>query len=175
MARWQLDDVDVAAEAWAYQWVQHFGKDPDRAGRYVGPLGCTLGRVRELHDGAGSSTDGPPQRWPEVYLGTGLVVAVTLQAMTASSREIVWHHYVWRWYDFETWQRRGRPRKQRTVAEHLGVSLAEYYHRRDSAKACLRVGLHLDVAALVDAGKNESRHKTSCTSASPAVQIGQVG
>ncbi len=151
MARWEQDEVDCAAEAWAYQWVQHFGRDPDRASRYIGPLGCTLGRVRELHDGAASSTDGGQQQWPEVYLGTGLIVAITLQAMTYGSRQIVWHHYVWRWYDEAKWIRRARPCKQRTVADHLGVSLAEYYHRRDTAKACLRVGLFLDTKDLASA------------------------
>lgn len=147
MARWQQDEVDVAAEAWAFQWVQHFGRDPDRASRYIGPLGCTLGRVRELHDGAASGTEGG-QQWPEVYLGTGLIVAITLQAMSYGSRQIVWHHYVWRWYDDSKWIRRSRPAKQRVVAEHLGVSLAEYYHRRDTSKACLRVGLNLDAQEL---------------------------
>jgi hypothetical protein len=143
MARWEQDDVDVAAEAWAFQWVQHFGRDPDRAARYIGPLGCTLGRVRELADGASSGTEGG-QHWPEVYLGTGLMVRITLEAMTESSRVIVWHHYVWRWYEQPAWAKKLRPMKQSRVAEHLGVSLAEYYHRRDTAKSCLRVGLLLD-------------------------------
>jgi hypothetical protein len=148
MARWQEDEIDVAASTWALQWVEHFGRDPDRAGRYIGPLGCTLGRVRELHDGASSSTERSSQHWPEVYLGTGLIVAITLKAMTEGSRAIVWHHYVWRWYDQPKWSRRQRPAKQRIVAEHLGVSLAEYYHRRDTAKACLRVGLFVDAEDL---------------------------
>lgn len=150
MARWEQDDVDVAAEAWAYQWVQHFGRDPDRAGRYIGALGCTLGRVRELADGASSGTEGG-QRWPEVYLGTGLIVAITLKAMTLGSRQVVWHHYVWRWYDEAKWVKRARPLKQRFVAERLGLSLAEYYHRRDTAKSCLRVGLFLDTKDLASA------------------------
>jgi hypothetical protein len=150
MARWNEDEVDVAAQAWAYQWVQHFGKDPDRAARYIGPMGCTLGRVRELADGASSTTESG-RHWPEVYLGTGLIVAITLKAMTESSRDIVWHHYVWRWYDQPKWSRRQRPTKQRIVAEHLGVSLSEYYHRRDTAKSCLRVGLFLDTKDLASA------------------------
>jgi len=144
MARWQQDDVDVAAEAWAYQWVQGFARAPDRAGRFVGPLGCTLGRVRELHDGAASNTE-HGRSWPEVFLGHGLVVAITLKCMSLSSVEAVYAHYVLRRYDDATWAEFRRPMKQVLIARRLGISLAEYYHRRDTAKACLRVGLSLDV------------------------------
>jgi hypothetical protein len=34
------------------------------------------------------------------------------------------------------------------VAERLGVSLAEYYHRRDTAKSCVRTVLFLDTKTL---------------------------
>jgi hypothetical protein len=170
MARWDEDDVDVAAQSWAFQWVQHFARDPDRAGRYIGPLGCTLGRVRELHDGASSTTESS-QRWPEVYLGTGLVVAITLKAMSESSRVITWHHYVWRWYEQPAWTKKLRPMKQCHVAEHLGLSLAEYYHRRDTMKSCLRVGLTLDVAELAAVTLDtKGRASTPCE----GVQVGQV-
>ena len=147
MARWQQDDVDIACEAWAYQWVQHLARAPDRSGRYIGPMSCTLGRVRELADGAASSTD-HDRRWPEVFLGTGLVVAVVLKTMPFSQRELVWHHYVGRCYDLTNWERLRRPLKQHTVANRLGLSLAEYYHRRDVAKACVRTGLTLDTKDL---------------------------
>ena len=143
MPRWHQDDVDVACEAWAWQWVQNFGRAPDRAGRTIGPLGCTLGRVRELHDGAASNTE-HARSWPEVFLGTGLLVAVTLKAMRESQRLVVWHHYIGRRYDQSSWTLLTRPLKQTTVAERLGISLAEYYHRRDTAKLCLRVGLTLE-------------------------------
>ena len=147
MARWQEDDVDRAAQAWAYQWVQHFGKDPDRASRYIGPLNCTLGRVRELHDGASSNTD-HDRSWPEVYVGTGLVVAIALKAMTESSRTLIWYHYVARCWNCDTWLPLKRPMKQRVIADRMGVSLAEYYHRRDTAKACIRTVLCLDTKSL---------------------------
>ena len=146
--RWQADDVDVACEAWAHQWVANFGLPPDRAGRAIGPLGCTLGRVRELHDGASSTTDRAGQHWPEVFLGQGLVVAVALQAMAEMQRLVVWHHYVGRCYDTTTWARMKRPTKQVVIAQRLGVSLSEYYHRRDTAKSCIRTALCLDTKAL---------------------------
>ena len=150
MSRWHQDDVDIAAEAWAFQWVQHYGRAPDRAGRTVGPLGCTLGRVLELHDGASSNT-GHARNWPEVYLGTGLMVAIALKSMSELQRLVVWHHYVGRCYDNASWAKLPRPTKQLVIAQRLGISVAEYYHRRDTAKACLRVALTLDTKALARA------------------------
>lgn len=160
MARWHEDEVDRACAAWAYQWVQHFARDPDRASRYIGPVGCTLGRVRELHDGASSTTELGGQHWPEVYLGDGLLVAVVLQAMSQSHRELIWAHYVWRCWKVDAWRPMSRPLKQRAIAERLGVSLAEYYARRDAAKAVIRAAMTLDTKELsraraerVDSGK----------------------
>lgn len=143
MVRWQEDDVDAACQSWAEQWVSAFARDPDRASRYIGPLGCTLGRVRELADGASSNTQAG-RHWPEVFLGQGLLVAIALKAMSQSNQEIVFAHYVWRWYEAETYRRLSRPMKQVLVARRLGISLAEYYHRRDTAKACVRTVLFLD-------------------------------
>jgi hypothetical protein len=37
------------------------------------------------------------------------------------------------------------------VADRLGVSLAEYYNRRDTMKACIRCVLTLDTKALASA------------------------
>ena len=150
MARWQSDDVDIACESWAEQWVQNFGRAPDRAGRAVGPLGCTLGRVRELHDGASSSTS-YDRHWPEVFLGQGLEVAIALKAMAEMQRLVVWHHYVGRRYDWTSWKSLARPTKQVVLAQRLGISLPEYYHRRDTAKACIRVALTLDTKLLASA------------------------
>jgi hypothetical protein len=150
VSRWHEDEVDVAAEAWAFQWVQAFGKAPDRASRYIGPLGSTLGRVRELHDGASSNTT-RDRHFPEVFMGSGLVVAIALKAMTESSRELVRFHYVVRWYEPTTWDRLKRPMKQQLVANRMGVSLAEYYHRRDTAKACIRTVLFLDTTSIASA------------------------
>jgi hypothetical protein len=101
--------------------VQHFGKDPDRASRYIGPLGCTLGRVIERHDGAASSTD-RDRNWPEVYFGTGLMVAIALKAMSESSRTLIWYHYVARCWNCDSWLPLKHPLKQRTIAERMGVS-----------------------------------------------------
>jgi hypothetical protein len=145
MARWHQDDVDVACEAWAYQWVQNYARTPDRAGRTVGPLGCTLGRVMERHDGAASNTE-HDRTWPEVFLGQGLLVAVALHAMSAGGREITWAHYVGRVYDPTTWQPMKRPIKQRFMADRLGLPLSVYYTRRDTAKACIRTVLCLGLS-----------------------------
>lgn len=143
MPRWSIDDVDVACESWAYQWVQNFGRDPDRAARYVGALRSTLGRVRELHDGASSRTQTPSQHWPEVFMGQALLVNMALSAMSEGSRLIVWSHYVLRVYDPATWARRPRAMKQAAVAAELAISVAEYYTRRDVAKECVRTVLML--------------------------------
>lgn len=150
MARWRQDDVDLACEAWATQWVDNFGRAPDRAGRAIGPLGCTLGRVRELHDGASSSTS-RDRHWPEVFLGQGLVVAIALKAMAEMQRLVMWHHYVGRCYDQASWARLPRPTKQVVIAHRLGIGLSEYYHRRDTAKACVRVALCVDTKVLASA------------------------
>jgi hypothetical protein len=101
----------------------------------------------ERHDGASSNTE-RDRAWPEVFLGQGLYVAIALKAMTLGSREIIWAHYVGRVYNPETWAPLKRPLKQRLVAERLGVSLAEYYHRRDTAKSCVRTVLFLDTKTL---------------------------
>jgi hypothetical protein len=151
VGRWQADDVDVACESWAHQWVANFGLPPDRAGRAIGPLGCTLGRVRELHDGASSSTERAGQHWPEVFLGQGLVVAVALRHMSEMQRLVVEHHYIRRWYDPTTWARMKRPTKQSVIAQRLGLSLSEYYTRRDTAKACIRTCLCVDTKVLARA------------------------
>lgn len=144
MPRWVRDDIDDACESWAFQWVQSFGKAPDRASRYIGPLGSTLGRVLQLHDGASSNTT-RDQHLPEVFLGQGLIVAIALKAMSERSRELIHRHYVARWYEPGTWARRSRPVKQAIIAADLGVSPAEYYRRRDCAKQCIAVVLSLGV------------------------------
>jgi hypothetical protein len=68
--------------------------------------------------------------------------------MAEMQRLVVWHHYVGRCYDTVTWARLKRPTKQSVIAHRIGVSLAEYYHRRDTAKSCVRVGLCLDTKDL---------------------------
>jgi hypothetical protein len=148
MARWPEDEVDRACQAWAYQWVQHFARDPDRAARYIGPVGCTLGRVRTMGDGASSTTERGGQHFPEVYLGDGLLVAVVLQSMAQSHREVIWAHYVWRVWNPETWAPLRRPLKQIRIAQRLGVSLPEYYHRRDAAKSSIRCAMSIDTKLL---------------------------
>src|SRR4051812_7753081 len=95
--RFEEDHVDRACHAWAYQWVQAFAQAPE-PGQMIGNLGCTLGRVHELHDGASSSTQRNPQRFPEVFLGEALFVAIALTGMRDITRRMIWFHYVDRWF-----------------------------------------------------------------------------
>jgi hypothetical protein len=152
MARWQQDSVDFACEAWAYQWVGLFGRDPRKASEYLGRLGSTLGLVRVMQDGAGSST-AVGQQFPEGFLGEGLLVNCVLKHMPAAEREMIWRHYVDRWYVVRgmldaqkktvTYEpvRLARPVKQGFMADRMGICPAEYYRRRDTAKSFIRGAL----------------------------------
>jgi len=164
MPRWMTDEIDVACESWAYQWVEHFGRNPLTAARYIGPLRCTLGRVRELHDGASSVTDRANQHWPEVFVGTALAVSQAFQCMSLAGRSVLFAHYVLRRHDPQTWARRSRPVKQSIVAADLGISLSEYHHRRDTAKACVSVALGVSRAPEYQHLESApSRHKCTTT------------
>ena len=147
MPRWRDDDVDVAAKAWADLWVRNFARAPDRSSATVGPLGSTLGRVRELHDGASSNTS-RDRHFPEVFTGEALLVAIALKAMSEGQRMIVHAHYIGRWYNAHSWARLERPVKQAVMADRLGLSLPTYHTRRDTAKSCIRVVLNLDSEVL---------------------------
>jgi hypothetical protein len=68
--------------------------------------------------------------------------------MSEGQRALTHAHYIARWYDPETWRRLARPTKQRVMAQRLGLSLSEYYTRRDVAKSCIRVVLTLDSKVL---------------------------
>lgn len=137
------DETDLQLECWAWQWVQLFVKNPERASDYIGALGCTLGRVMERHDGA-SSTTTRDRRFPEGFLGEALVVAVALKYMDLAHREIIGAHYVARVYDLDTGERLRRTIKVRFIAERLGLSVAEYMNRRDVAKAGVRAAFVLE-------------------------------
>ena len=150
--RFEEDAVDRACGSWAYQWVRAFANPPSSAGQMVGPLNCTLGRVRELHDGASSTTESA-RSWPEVFIGEGLLVAIALKAMSELSRQVIFRHYVERWYVGQgaNWVRRARPIKQLVIAERLGISLSHYYVLRDCSKSCVSVVLSLDTEVLARA------------------------
>jgi hypothetical protein len=137
------DDVDEWCDCWAYQWVAMFLRDPRKAREYVGPLNCTLGRVRELHDGASSNTE-HDRPFPEGFLGDGLVVAVALRYMDGTHREMIGAHYVARLYDLSNGERFRRPVKVHTIAERMGLSTSEYANRRDIAKGMIRSAFNLD-------------------------------
>lgn len=98
MTAWQSDSVDFACEAWAFQWVELFAREPATASQYLGRLSCTLDLVKTLHDGAGASSGTISQAFPEGFLGEGLLVACILQRMEERDREMLWRHYVERWF-----------------------------------------------------------------------------
>lgn len=159
MSRWQEDEVDRACNAWAYQWVRNFANAPQTAGAAIGPLGCTLGRVRELHDAAASTGGRRDEHWPEVFMGEGLLVAIALNAMHELTRQVIHRHYIERWFapvpgkgGLVTLERRSRPTKQAVIAARMGVSLARYYTLRDCAKQCVSVVLTLDSKGLASRG-----------------------
>jgi len=90
--------------------VQLFGNDPSRAAQYLGRVASTLGLP---FTGSG----GAVQTFPEVFLGDGLVVANALKTMKETHREIVWRHYVERWYYV-------RRITQKGIFEHTVLALA---------------------------------------------------
>ena len=151
MSRPPEDEVDVACCLWAAQWVRAFGLPPQDAASTVGPQGCTLGRVIERHDGAASSTQ-RDRHWPEVFRGEGLLVSRALAAMTEGERWVIHAHYIARRYDTVTWQRLRFPLRQARIAERLGLSLSDYYRRRDASKGHIRTVLHLETEGVDSLG-----------------------
>lgn len=97
MSRWQQDAVDFACEAWASQWINLFARQPIKGSELLGRVGSTLDLVKVMGDGAGAAGN-LMQIYPECFMGMGLVVACTLKTMSDRQREIVWRHYVDRWY-----------------------------------------------------------------------------
>lgn len=75
-------------------------------------------------------------------------MAVALKTMTDAEREVVWHHYVARCYDLANGRPLARPVKQALVAARLGLSLANYYQRRDRTKSMIRTALTLDTKVI---------------------------
>jgi hypothetical protein len=150
MARWEQDAVDFACEAWAYQWVSLYARDPRKASEYVGRLASTLGLVRTMGDGAGA-TGTVAQVYPEVFLGDGLLVSCVMKSMTERQREWMFVHYVYRWFALRDVEvngkvlsevvRRGRPIKQLVATEEMHISLARYFVIRDAAKRRVRDAL----------------------------------
>ena len=107
-------------------------------GGAVGGLHCTLAAVVSLHDGAGGSS-ALTQTLPEVYVGTGLKVAIARQRMTPYARAFLWAHYVGRWFAWDAarrgWRRGGRPvLRQPAMAEYLGLPVQTYYALRGATK-----------------------------------------
>lgn len=142
MARPAQDKADFAAEAWAYQWVCLFARDPRKASEYVGRLNSTLGLVRIMADGAGSTGAVVSQHFPEVFLGDGLIVSCLIKRLSDRQREWLFRHYVDRWYVMRLQQGRDKeqrfecvklthPVRQKLMAARMGISEDRYYeHRR---------------------------------------------
>ena len=144
MPRWQQDEADVAAEDWGLQWATLYANDPETARETLGPIRCTLGRVRIMGDGAGSGTV-VSQHFPEAFLGRGLVVSCLAHDLTEGQRAWLWVHYVWRWYTLRPKRgkdqenrfhliRLNRPTKQLAAAGLLGVDERRYYQVRQRVK-----------------------------------------
>jgi hypothetical protein len=162
MARWKQDEVDVACEAWAFQWCALFARDPRKASEHLGRVGSTLSLVKMMGDGASSSTV-VEQGFPEVFLGVGLVVSCIIKHLNESDREMLFRHYIDRWYaqrpvpglerSIEVVKLR-YPIKQTIIAQRMGVSVATYHQRRDRAKAC--------VATALGVSRDHSRAESDC-------------
>ena len=151
MPRWQPDKADWAADCWAEQWVSRYARDPRTARETLGPLRCTLGRVRIMGDGAASGTV-VTQHFPEGFLGDGLVVHRLTHELTEQQRAWLWHHYVGRWYALrlKKWThseqvfepvRLHRPVKQLVAAEELCIGLPRYYQIRERVKILITAAL----------------------------------
>ena len=97
MARWQQDVVDFACEAWAFQWINLFARLPLKGSEQLGRTGSTLDLIKVMGDGAGAGGI-VTQFYPECFMGDGLVVACALRHLREKDRDILWHHYVDRWY-----------------------------------------------------------------------------
>lgn len=151
MSRWRQDAVDVPCEVWAFQWCALFARDPRKASEHLGRVGSTLNLVRVMGDGASSGTV-VEQGFPEVFLGDGLVIACVMKHLAAMDREMLFRHYVDRWYVQRPVPRFDNaveviklryPVKQDAIAHRMGISLTTYHRRRDRAKACVSVALGL--------------------------------
>jgi hypothetical protein len=92
-----------------------------RASGYVGPLGCTLGNVKDTWDGASSRT-AKDQHYPEVYEGDTFEVNRAFHHMHPTLREIMDAHYV-----------HVAPVKLKVY--RLGIKWTDYWDRVRRAKA----------------------------------------
>jgi hypothetical protein len=158
------DEVDRFCDAWAYQWVSLFARDPIKASEYLGRQNCTLGSVKQMGDGAGAGTV-VAQSFPEVFLGEGLIVSCLTKLMTEGEREILFRHYADRWYATRRAKgehgtieivRMGRPVKQEVMAMRMSISPSLYYRRRDRMKAFIRGSICTNERRCTNEG--ETRH-----------------
>jgi hypothetical protein len=147
MGRPPEDTVDRACALWAAQWVRAFGRAPQVARDALGPLGCTLGRVLERHDGAASGTE-RDRHFPEVFEDDGLIVACILKTLSYSKAKVIHVHYIERWYRAPKWIKQAKPVRQVVVAERAGWTLREYLRYRDSAKTAIQGALDLSVSEI---------------------------
>jgi hypothetical protein len=88
---------------------------------YLGPMGCTLGNVKDTWDGAGSFT-ASMQRFPEVYCGELFHVNRAFHHMAPTLREIMDAHYV-------------HIAPVKLKHDRLGIKWSEYWSRVGRVKA----------------------------------------
>ena len=98
--RGRADALDLACREWARQRRVVLGLEPTlHAHSCIGPLSCTLDKIRRLHANAallssGGFTVEQSQHWPEVYTDGALDVARAYHAMPSDLRQILDVHYV---------------------------------------------------------------------------------
>lgn len=97
MNRWVVDYIDQMCIDWADQRRKALGivlgrmMEPHER---LGKMRSTLAAVRDEGEGASYST--MSQAWPEVYVGTSLVVHRCWHGMRSEWKEVMHVHYVWR-------------------------------------------------------------------------------
>lgn len=120
------DAIDTLGQAWGRQRRVLLGlSEPKLAREYVGSLTCTLGRIRQLHDGAGSGASRRDQKFPEVYTGDAFLVNLAYKAMAPDKRAVMDVHYA---------VRAPIPMK----ADSLALSVDTYWRRVQAVREFLR-------------------------------------
>jgi len=95
--RREQDQIDLWCTDWARQRRIALGIIEGKMiepRERLGQLRCTLGRVRSERDGASYSRSS--QLFPEVYIGTALVIHRGYSSMSGEQRLAMHLHYVWR-------------------------------------------------------------------------------
>jgi hypothetical protein len=111
--RWRPDEVDTWCEQWAKERRKALGIANLEPRDRLGALRCTLAAIKT--DGDNGAYGTVSQQFPEVYLGTALLVNRALKEMNPRWRHIVDMHYTLKWV------------KASIKARELEVSTASYW------------------------------------------------